>query len=196
MYKQEGNKMGKRSGVKAYLWKRKKDDGSQAFARIRDCGPYRFLITMVSPPNIAQQEAVDLLSEFVRELHASICSDGVSWGKNAIIGAAVVDDMRSVENDGRIVGYIGLRDYPELPRENQAAADDVAFYIDAIGHEYEGSQVASSKKLNLLKVRCPNGIGMGDAVDTMQRATWGQPWETFDSVENHVYEVTPVGLKY
>jgi hypothetical protein len=196
MYKQECNKMETSSGVKAYLWERKKDDGSQAFARIRDCGPYRFLITMVSPPNIAQQEAVDLLSEFVRELHPSICSDGGSWSDDSILGVAVLDVMRSWGNHGRIVGHIALRDYSELPREDQKATDDVEFYIDAIGHEYEGSPVASSKKLNLLKVRCPNGIGMGDAADTMHRAAWEQPWETFDSVENHVYEVTPVGLKY
>lgn len=194
MYKEKCNKEQSIGGIKVYERKPKEDDGSPAFARIRDYGPYRFIVTMVSPPNVAHQNAVDLMSEFVRELHSAIGSVGDGSLDDSIIGAAIVDDIRSVDHGGKIAGYLGLRDYPTLPRDDQEAADEVMFYIDAIGHERVGSEVYSSKVLKLSGVHCHPDAQY--AIDHMHQATWVQPWENLDSGENHVYEVTPSGLKY
>jgi len=168
-------------------------DHSRQFETIRDSGPYRFLVTVMCPSASTHEEAVNLMSTLVTELDCSICMSSDRINDRPIIGAAVLDDLRM--EYGHIIGYIGLKDYPELSRGIWEAVEEIVDYIEAIGYGSKNGNVKSHQQLKLSTVYCYDDPGVYDATDILQRAAWGDPWEGFHCNESQVFEVSSKGLK-
>ena len=95
--------------------------------KIRNGRPYRFLLRLTFPQSVKLDDAVARMSTFVSDLHEAIFSMDGSPDRTAIRGAAVID-IRHMDQ-GKYEVWLGLKDYPELPRDDEEATEEIASIV-------------------------------------------------------------------
>ena len=91
--------------------------------KIRSGRPYRFLLLLTFPQSVKLNGAVERLSTFVRDLHEAIFSTDGAPDEATVRGTAVID-IRHMDQ-GKFEVWLGLKDYPELPRDDEEATDEL-----------------------------------------------------------------------
>lgn len=85
--------------------------------------PYRFLLLLTFVHTVTLEEAKERMSTLVKNLHDHIFECGSTPDENLVRGVAIVDIRH--EAHGTYEVWLALKDYPELPRDDEEAAEEI-----------------------------------------------------------------------